>query len=156
MGRDGTNYVRELKELAGALIEREFEGAVVYAGDPEHVPAFGAGGTFCVEVASSGVEAAAGDCGRVVATLRVWTYVDGHGPQAEEAVAALAQRLEAALFGAGTPSGNALGLETEYLRTDYLTREKGRAFRRRRVRAGRTEWRVRQAAPLGRARGSCL
>ncbi len=152
MRRDGTNFVRELKELAGALIEREFEGAVVYAGDPEHVPTFGAGGTFCVEVASSGVEAAAGDCGRVVVTLRVWTYVDGDGAEAEEAVATLAGRLEAALFAAG----GSLGLETEYVRTDYLTREKGRAFRRRRVRAGRTEWRVRQAAPLGRARGSCV
>jgi hypothetical protein len=146
--RDATDYVREVKERARALIERELEGAAVYAGDPEHVPAFGAGGTFCVEAASSGVEAAAGGCGRVVVTLRVWTYVDGDGPEADEAVAALAQRLEAALFAAGTPSAGAgsLGLETEYLRTDYLTREKGRAFRRRRVRAGRTEWRVRLAA----------
>lgn len=149
MRRDATDYVREVKERARALMERELEGAAVYAGDPEHVPAFGAGGTFCVEAASSGVEAAAGeDYGRVVVTLRVWTYVDGDGPEADEAVAALAQRLEATLFAAGAPSAGAgsLGLETEYLRTDYLTREKGRAFRRRRVRAGRTEWRVRLAA----------
>ena len=94
------------------------------------------------------MEATAEDYGRIVVALRIWTYVDGDGPGAEKEVAALAQRLEAALFGAGLPSGRAgaLGFETEYLRTDYLTREKGRAFRRRRVRAARTEWRVRLAA----------
>lgn len=148
MRRDATNYVREVKERVRALIERELDGAVVYAADPEHIPAFGPGGTFCVEAASSGVEAAAADYGRVVVTLRIWTYVDGDGSEAEEAVAALAQRLEAALFAAGLPSAGAgsLGIETEYLRTDYLIREKGRAFRRRRVRAGRTEWRARLAA----------
>jgi len=146
--RDATNYVREVKERVRVLIERELDGAVVYPADPEHIPAFGAGGTFCVEAASSGVEAAAADYGRVVVTLRIWTYVDGDGSEAEEAATALAQRLEAALFAAEAPSAGAgsLGLETEYLRTDYLTREKGRAFRRRRVRAGRTEWRVRLAA----------
>jgi hypothetical protein len=146
MRREATDYVRETLAKARALVARQFEGAVVYAGDREHVPARGDGGTFCVEAASSAVEAAAEDYGRVVVTLRIWTYVDGDGPEAEEAAAARAQRLEAALFAAGLPSGGALGLETEYLRTDYLTREKGRAFRRRRVRAARTEWRVRLAA----------
>jgi len=148
MGCDPTDYVKAVKEKARALLEREFDGAAVYAADPEHIPAFGAGGTFCLEAASSAVEAAAADYGRVVVMLRIWTYIDGVGPEAEEAVAALAQRLEAALFAARLPRSRAgaLGLETEYLRTDYLTREKGRAFRRRRVRAARTEWRVRLAA----------
>jgi hypothetical protein len=148
MRRDTTDYVGEMLTKTRALLAREFEGAVVYAGDPERVPAFGEGGTFGVEVASSAVEATAADYGRVVVALRVWTYVAGDGPAAEKEVAALAQRLEAALFAAGLPSARAgaLGLETEYLRTDYLTREKGRAFRRRRVRAARTEWRVRLAA----------
>ncbi len=148
MRRDATDYVGETAAKVRALLAREFEGAVICVGDPEQVPASGSGGTFGVEAASSAVEAAAEDYGRVVVTLRIWTYVGGDGPGAEGAVAALAQRLEAALFAAGLPSGGAgaLGLETEYLRTDYLTREKGRAFRRRRVRAARTEWRVRLAA----------
>ncbi len=148
MRRGAADYVGEMLAKARALLAREFEGAVVYAGDPERIPAFADGGTFGVEVASSGVEARARDYGRVVVTLRIWTYVGGDGAAAEKEVGALAQRLEAALFAAGLPSGSAgaLGLETEYLRTDYLTREKGRAFRRRRVRAARTEWRVRLAA----------
>lgn len=148
MRRDAADYVKEVKETVRALVAREFDGAAVYLGAPEHIPAFGAGGTFCVEAASSGVEAGAADRGRVVVTVRVWTYVDGDGPPAEETVTALAQRLEAALFAAGGPSGGggSAGLETQYLRTDYLTRERGRAFRRRRVWAGRTEWSVRLAA----------
>lgn len=142
------DYVGEAAAKTRALLAREFDGAAVCAGDPERVPAAGRGGTFGVEIASSAVETTAEDYGRVVATLRIWTYVDGDGPAAAEVVTALAQRLEAALFAAGLPAGGggALGLETQYLRTDYLTREKGRAFRRRRVRAARTEWRVRLAA----------
>jgi hypothetical protein len=142
------NYVREVATRVRTLITREIAGAAVYAGDPERIPAFGPGGTFAVEAAASGVEAGTAYNGYVAVTLRIWTYADGDGDEAEEAVSAAAQRLEAVLFAAKAFSlgEGALKLKTEYLRTDYLTREKGRAFRRRRVRAGRTEWRVRLAA----------
>ena len=148
MRYDVTDYVKKAKVEVKALIEREFEGAAVYLFDPGHVPAFGDGGTFCLEAAASAVETAAADYGRVAITLRLWTYVEGADGPAEEAVTALAQKLEAVLFAATKPSFHAdeTRLETEYLQTNYMIREKGRAFRRKPLRAGRTEWRVRLAA----------
>jgi hypothetical protein len=145
---DVTDYVKKTKVEVKALIEREFEGAAVYLFDPGRVPAFGDGGTFCLEGAASAVEATAADYGRVAITLRVWTYVEGEDGPAEEAVTALAQKLEAVLFAATKPSFHAdeTWLETEYLQTNYMIREKGRAFRRKPLRAARTEWRVRLAA----------
>ncbi|NIT36239.1 MAG: hypothetical protein GTN49_07030 [candidate division Zixibacteria bacterium] len=148
MRYDVTDYVKKTKEEVVALIKREFDGAAVYLFDPGHIPAFGDGGTFCLEAASSAVETAAADYGRVVVTLRVWTYVERADGAAEEAVTALAQKLEAVLFAAAEPSFRVYPawLATEYLQTNYMTAEKGRAFRRKPLRAARTEWRVRLAA----------
>jgi len=144
---DVTDYAKKTKEEVIALIEREFDGAAVYLFDPGHIPAFGDGGTFCLEAAASAVETAA-DYGRVVITLGVWTYVEGADGAAEEALTALAQKLEAVLFAAAEPSFRVYPawLATEYLQTNYMIREKGRAFRRKPLRAARTEWRVRLAA----------
>jgi hypothetical protein len=145
---DVTDYVKKTKEEVKTLVEREFDGAAVYLFDPGRIPAFGDGGTFCLEAASSAVETAAADYGLVVVTLRIWTYVEGTDGAAEEALAALAQKLEAVLFAATEPSFRAYPawLATEYLQTNYMIREKGRAFRRKPLRAARTEWRVRLAA----------
>jgi len=146
---DGTDYVRDCKQTVKALLEEEFEDARVYLADLETIPTFGAGGTFCIEALSSGVETAAGALGQVLVTLRIWTYAEEvEGERAEEAVSSLAQKLEGVLL-AATRTAPAAGrdwLATEYLETTYLPREKGRTWRRRYLRAGRTDWRVRLAA----------
>lgn len=145
MQRKEINYMFELKGYVGALIEREFEDVNIYLSNPEYIPAFGVGGTFCIEAAASGVETRAEHYGQVYLALYIWTYLDGDDLETETEVAALAQRLEAALLATASFSTGAglAKLETEYIHTDYLKREKGRAFRRRRVRAARTLWRVR-------------
>ncbi len=148
MRYDVTDYVKKTKKEVKTLVEREFDGAAVYLFDPGRIPAFGDGGTFCLEAASSAAETGAAGYGLVVVTLRIWTYVEGADGAAEEALAALAQKLEAVLFAATEPSFRVYPawLATEYLQTNYMIREKGRAFRRKPLRAARTEWRVRLAA----------
>jgi hypothetical protein len=144
---DATDYVGETLGAVKALLEREFAGAAVYAGDMDRVPAFGGGGAFCLEAAASGVETAAADYGRVVVTLRIWTFAgERGGERAEEAVPALAQKLEAVLLAAARDPAYPGWVRTEYLQTNYVTRRAGRPFRLKYIPAGRTEWRVCLAA----------
>jgi len=127
MRYDGTDYVGETAEAVRALLEREFGGAA----------------NFCVEAAASGVETAPSDYGRVVVTLRIWTFANERDRRrAEEKVPALAQRVEAVLLAAARDPACANWIRTEYLQTNYVTRRVGRPFRSRYVPAGRTEWRV--------------
>ncbi|UCE26830.1 MAG: hypothetical protein JSW52_10870 [Candidatus Coatesbacteria bacterium] len=145
---DATDYVKETKELVKSLIETEFAGAIVHMSDPDNVPAYG-GGTFCVEGAASGADTSHGAFGQVYVTIRVWTYyTEVDNELAEARVSELAQKLEAVLL-AATSGGPAAGNDivgTDFIQTAYLTREKGRALRRKYLRAARTEWRVRLAA----------
>lgn len=141
---DDRNYVQAVKEQLAALIAGTFAGARVYFADVDNIPAFGEAGTFCLEAGSSAVDTA----GRVVVALRIWSYVEEtDAAAAEQKVSALAQRLEAAIWAATRegPNPDFGWLATEYLETTYLPREKGRALRRRYLRAGRTDWRVRLA-----------
>jgi hypothetical protein len=145
---DGRDYVTETKLRVQELVASEFEGAAVYLADLDNIPTFGAGGTFCIEALGSAVDVA-GALPNVLVTLRVWTYVEAvDAAEAEERVAVLAQKLEAALLAASrpAPAAGAPWLDAEYLATVYMPREKGRAFRRQYLRAGRTDWRVRLAA----------
>jgi len=147
MRRDGTDYVAETAAAVKALLEREFAGAAVYRGGPDDAPAPGGEGAFGIEAAASGVETAPSDYGRVVVTLRIWTFAaERGGRRAEEAVPALSQKLEAALFAASRDPAYPSWIRTEYLQTNYVTRRAGRPFRPRYVPAGRTEWRVCLAA----------
>ena len=147
MRYDAGDYVRETREAVKALLEREFVGAAVYGGEVDGIPAFGDGGTFCLEAAASGVETAAADYGRVVVTLRIWTFAgERDAERAGEAVPALAQKLEAVLLAAARDPAYPSWIRTEYLQTSYVTRRAGRPFRLRYVPAGRTEWRVCLAA----------
>lgn len=131
MRYDATDYVGETVAAVEALLEREFAGAA----------------TFCLEAAASGVETAASDYGRVVVTLRVWTFAaERDAGRAEERVPALAQKLEAVLLAAARDPAYPSWVRTEYLQTNYVTRRAGRPFRLRYVPAGRTEWRVCLAA----------
>ncbi len=149
MPYDTGDYVTATKGQVKALIEAEFPGAVVYLADLDNIPAFGAGGTFCLEAASSAADTTNRAFGQVIVALRVWTYTEEvDAAAAEETVAALAQKLEAALLAATRPGPDAARawFATEYLETTYMPREKGRALRRKYLRAGRTDWRVRLAA----------
>jgi hypothetical protein len=131
MRYDATDYVGETAAEVEALLEREFDGAAF----------------FRVEAAASGVQADPSDSGRVVVTLRVWTWAaERNGRGAEEKVPALAQKVEALLFAAARDPAYPGWTRTEYLQTNYVTRRVGRPFRSRYVPAGRTEWRVCLAA----------
>lgn len=146
---DATDYVKKTKELVKDLIEAEFAGAVVYMSDPDNVPAYGDGGTFCIEGAASGADTSHGAFGQVYVTVRIWTYyTEVDNELAEARVSELAQKLEAALLAAasrGPGVGNDI-VGTDFIQTVYLTKEKGRALRRKYLRTARTEWRVRLAA----------
>ena len=131
MRYDATDYVGETAAGVKALLEREF----------------GSAATFCLEAAASGVQTAQSECGRVVVTLRIWTFAaERDGRTAEEKVPALAQKLEGVLFAASLDPAYPGWIRTEYLQTNYVTRRVGRPFRLRHVPAGRTEWRVCLAA----------
>lgn len=128
---DATDHVGETAAAVRALLEREFGGEAV----------------FRVEAAASGVQADPSDYGRVVVTLRIWTWAAGsNAGGAEEKVPALAQKVEAVLFAAARDPAYPAWIRTEYLQTNYVTRRVGRPFRARYVPAGRTEWRVCLAA----------
>lgn len=146
---NATDYVKCTKDLVRGLIEAEFAGAVVYLSDPDNIPAYGEGGTFCIEGFSSGVDTSPGAFGQVYVTVRVWTYcTEVNSELAEERVSELAQKLEAILLevsSRGPATDNDL-MNTDYIQTVYLTREKGKALRRKYLRAARTDWRVRLAA----------
>lgn len=146
---DATDYVKSTKELVKSLIEAEFDGAAIYMSDPDNVPAYGDGGTFCIQGLASGADTSAGAFGQVYVTLRIWTYyTEVDSELAEERVSELAQKLEAVLLAAalsGPGSSNDL-VGTDFIQTAYLTREKGRALRRKYLRVARTDWRVRLAA----------
>jgi len=146
---DATDYVLATKNSLRDLIVQEFPGAAVYMADLDVIPAFGGGGTFCLEAAASGADPGAGAFAPVVLTFRIWSYVEAVSAEAAEgALSALAQKLEAVVMAATrpAPAGDNPWLATEYLQTTYLPREKGRALRRKYLRAARTEWRVRLAA----------
>jgi hypothetical protein len=131
MHYDATDYVGETATAVRALLEREFGGAAA----------------FRVEAAATGVEPAPSDYGRVVVTLRIWTFAaERDRRRAEERVPALAQKLEAVLLAAARDPAYPDWVRTEYLQTNYVTRRAGRPFRLREVPAGRTEWRVCLAA----------
>lgn len=131
MRYDATDHVGESITGVKALLEREF----------------GAEAVFRVEAAASGVQTAPSDYGRVVVTLRIWTWAAERGGRgAEEKVPALAQKLEAVLFAAACDPAYPGWMRTEYLQTNYVTRRVGRPFRSRYVPAARTEWRVCLAA----------
>jgi len=146
---DASDYVKATKLKVRDLIVDAFDGAVVYLADLDNIPAFGAGGTFCLEALGSAVDAGPGSFGQVAVTLCIWTYVETvDAAAAAEAVSALAQKLEAVLFAAtrDAPGADDAWLATDFLQTSYMPREKGRAFRRKYLRAARTDWRVRLAA----------
>jgi hypothetical protein len=131
MRYEATDYVGETASAVTALLGREFGGAAV----------------FRVEAAASGVQTAPSDYGRVVVTLRIWTFAgERDAGRAEERVPALAQKLEAVLFAAARDPAYPGWIRTEYLQTNYVTRRVGRPLRSRYVPAGRTEWRVCLAA----------
>jgi hypothetical protein len=125
------DYLGELEETARGLILREFPGAALYRGDPAALPRVGEGGAFAVEAANSAFVADP-EGPRRVAAVRIWTYADD--VRAVETVRRRAQHLEEVLLVARP--------RVEYVRTVYMTRDKGRAFRRRAVGAACTEWRV--------------
>jgi hypothetical protein len=146
---DATDYVKKTKELVKLLIETEFVNPVVFMSDPDNVPTYGDGGTFCIEGVASGADTSHGAFGQVYVTIRVWTYyTEVDSETAEERVSELAQKLEAALLAtvSGGPSSNNDLAGVDFIQTVYLTREKGRALRRKYLRAARTDWRVRLAA----------
>lgn len=146
---DATDYVKKTKELVKNLIKGEFINAVVYMSDPDNVPVYGDDGTFCIEGVASGADTAHGAFGQVYVTIRVWTYyTEVDSEIAEERVSELAQKLEAVLLAAvsGGPGSNNDLVGVDFIQSVYLTREKGRALRRKYVRAARTDWRVRLAA----------
>lgn len=146
---DATDYVKKTKELVKNLIEGEFINAAVYMSDPDNVPIYGDYGTFCIEGVASGADTTHGAFGQVYVTIRVWTYyTEVDSEVAEERVSELAQKLEAVLLTAasGGPSSNNDLVGVDFIQSVYLTREKGRALRRKYLRAARTDWRVRLAA----------
>lgn len=146
---DATDYVKKTKELVKNLIEGEFINAVVYMSDPDNVPVYGGDGTFCIEGVASGADTTHSAFGQVYVTIRVWTYyTEVDSETAEERVSELAQKLEAVLLAAASdgPSSNNDLVGVDFIQSVYLTREKGRALRRKYVRAARTDWRVRLAA----------
>ena len=115
MRYDATDHVGETAAEVKALLEREFGGAA----------------HFCVEAAASGVQTAPSDYGRVVVTLRIWTFAaERDAGRAEEKVPALAQRLEAVLFAAARDPAYPNWIRTEYLLTNYVTRRTGRPFKK--------------------------
>ena len=142
------DYIQDLKEQVCKLIKNTFDDAVVYLTNPESIPAFGSGGTFCVEpIASSMFTSAGKDEACHSITLNIWTYANGDDESAEKELTVIAGRLECVLYYAGKrfPGDDIPGLrfyETEHLHTDYRKREIGRAFRRRRIWAACTFWRV--------------
>jgi hypothetical protein len=146
---DATDYVKKTKELVKNLIEDEFINAVVYMSDPDNIPAYGDDGTFCIEGVASGADTGHGAFGQVYVTIRIWTYyTEVDSEMAEERVSELAQKLEAVLLAAASdgPGSNNDLAGVDFIQTVYLTREKGRALRRKYLRAARTDWRVRLAA----------
>jgi hypothetical protein len=142
------DYVKTVKLQIKGLIETEFEGSTVYLHDPDNLPDFGDAGTFCIEGLASGVNTAP-PVGQVYVTLRIWTYYNELDNElAEERVSGLAQKLEGVLLTACSSGPAALSdlVGTDFIQTTYLAKQKGKALRRKYLRAARTDWRVRLGA----------